>query len=435
MPAIEQQESTKRSKEQPSPPAEPEVIEGEVALELPPPEPEATSPTAGQQGPHGEIIVDVALDEQEAPAPRRHRLYFLLVAATGMLCLAILLAHLLPPVFLAPPATVTIIPLSRDLSTVTTLSLQGRPLGPLTLAQTATVPATGHRHLDAQRARGAITFFNGLLTAQTIAAGTVLTAHSGVQVTTERGAFIPAGNPPVYGQVTVPAHALLPGPQGNLRAGDIHLACCAPSVVAANLAAFTGGQDARDDTVVTRADLDTAATALKTSLDRAERAALQSQVNGEEALLSPPCQTRITSDHHVGDAATSVQVTVTAICRGLASSRKAVEDPARQALVQQATHQLERGYALSGTIQVTILQATITDQARGMAIVQVQAEATYTYQLSPQEQQYIRHLIAGTSRQQATSDLLQLPGIQSATVSATTLPADPDAIQIIIVYQ
>ncbi len=87
------------------------------------------------------------------------------------------------------------------------------------------------------------------------------------------------------------------------------------------------------------------------------------------------------------------------------------------------------------TPQVTILQATITDQARGLAIVWVQAEATYTYQLSPQEEQYIRHLIAGTSRREALSDLLQLPGIQSATVSTATLPANPDTIQIVIVYQ
>jgi hypothetical protein len=432
MPARQQQESIELPNDKP--PAEPEVIDGEVTLELPP-GPEATPPAAGWQTPDGEITVDVAPDEQEAPAPRPHGPHPLLVVATGTTCLAVLLAHLFLPAFLAPPATVTIIPVSRALATVTTFSLQGRLLGPLTLAQTETAPATGHRHRDAQRARGAITFFNGLLTAQTIAAGTAFTASSGVQVVTERAAFIPTGNPPVYGQATVPAHALLPGQQGDLRAGAIHRACCAPSVVAENLAAFTGGREARDETVVTRADLDRAATTLKASLDRAERAALQSQVNGEEALVSPPCQTRLTSDHYAGDAATSLQVTVTATCRGLASARNAVEEAAQQALAQQAARQLERGYTLSGSIQVTILQATITDQVREMATVQVQTEATYTYQLFPQEVLYIRHLIAGASRQQALADLLQLPGIQSATVSTATLPEDPDTIQIIIVYQ
>jgi hypothetical protein len=415
-------------------PAEPEVIDGEVTLELPA-EPDATSPDAGQQALHGEITVGVPPDEQEPSIPRPGRPYSLLVVATGVVCLAVLLAHLFLPAFLAPPATVTIIPLSRALTTVTTLSLQGRLLGPLTLAQTETAPATGHRHQDAERARGAITFFNGLLTAQTIAAGTVLTGSDGVQVVTERAALIPAGNPPVYGEATVPAHALLPGPQGNLRAGDIHQACCAPSVVAENLAAFTGGRDARDDTVVTRADLDAAAATLQARLNTAEHGALAAQVNGEEALLSPPCQARITSDHHVGDPATSLQVTITATCRGLASPRHAIEEAAQQALAQQATHELEPGYTLLGTVQVTIIQATITDQARGMATVRVQAEATYAYQLSQQEEQYIRHLLAGTSRREALSDLLHLPGIQSATVSAATLPADPNTIQIVIVYQ
>jgi hypothetical protein len=433
MPARPQQETIVPPKDEPSPPAESEVIDGEVTLELPP-ELDATPSDAGQQAPHGEITMDVS-PEQGSPVPHPHRPYSLLVVATGVVCLAVLLAHLLLPFLLAPPATVTIIPVSRDLSAVTTFSLQGRLLGPLTLAQTTTVPATGHRHQDARKATGTITFFNGLLTAQTIAAGTVLTGSSGVQVVTERDVLIPAGNPPVYGEVTVPAHALLPGPRDNLRAGDIHQACCAPSVVAENLATLMGGQDARDDTVVTRADLDTAAATLKTSLDMAERAALQTQVNGEEALVSPPCQTRITSDHRVGDPATSVQVTVTETCHGLASPKNAVDDAAQLALTRQATHELERGYMLSSTIQVTILQATITDQARGVATVQVQAEATYAYQLSPQEEQYIRHLIAGTSRREATSDLLHLPGIQSAAVSAATLPADPDTIQIIIVYQ
>jgi hypothetical protein len=421
MPATQRQESIERPKDKPPPAAEPEVIDGEVTLELPA-EPDATSPDAGQQAPHGEITVDVLPDEQEAPVPRPRGPTYLLVMATGVVCFAVLLAHLLLPAFLAPPVTVTIIPLSRVLTAITTLSLQGRLLGPLTLAQTATVPATGHLHQGARRARGAITFFNGLLTSQIIAAGTVLTGSDGAQVATERAAFIPA-------------HALLPGPQGNLRAGDIHQACCAPSVVAANLAAFTGGQDARDETVVTRADLDTAATTLKASLNTAEHGALAAQVNGEEALVNPPCGTRITSDHRVGDPATSVQVTVTATCRGLASPKHAVEEAAQQALAQQATHELERGYTLLGTIQVTILQATITDQARGMVTVQVQAEATCTYQLSQQEEQYIRHLIAGTSRQQALSDLLHLPGIQSATISAATLPSDSDAIQIVILYQ
>ncbi len=153
-PAIEQQESISVPHDTPVPAAEPKVIEGEVTLELPPPEPEATSPDAGQQAPHGEITVHVAPDEQEAPAPQPRRLSSLLVVATGTVCLAVLLAHFFLPAFLAPPATVTITPLSRDLSAVTTLSFQGRPLGPLTLAQTTTAPATGHWHQDARRAQG-----------------------------------------------------------------------------------------------------------------------------------------------------------------------------------------------------------------------------------------------------------------------------------------
>lgn len=86
--------------------------------------------------------------------------------------------------------------------------------------------------------------------------------------------------------------------------------------------------------MVTRSDLDIAATTLKTSLDKAKRAALQSQVSEDEVLVNPPCQTRLTSDHHAEDDATSLQVTVTYTCRGLASPKHAIQEAVQQALAQ-----------------------------------------------------------------------------------------------------
>ena len=42
-----------------------------------------------------------------------------------------------------------------------------------------------------------------------------------MQVITDQTATIPAGNPPMYGQVTVSAHTLNPGGRGNIPAYDI----------------------------------------------------------------------------------------------------------------------------------------------------------------------------------------------------------------------
>src|SRR5437660_97979 len=80
---------------------------------------------------------------------------------------------------------------------------------------------------------------------ETIHAETLFAGADGVQVSTDETVTVPAGNPPVYGQSTVPAHAVNAGEHGNLAPGDIN-ATVAIAVIAKNTAAFTGGQDARD---------------------------------------------------------------------------------------------------------------------------------------------------------------------------------------------
>lgn len=161
-----------------------------------------------------------------------------------LVCLSILAVSLLLPI-LRPSATVTIIPVEQHISTSATIQVQGRALTPLTLSESQTVAATGHKHQNATQAQGTITFYNGLFTSQTIAAGTVLTGADGMQVVTDQPAVIPAGTPPIYGHVTVSAHALNPGSQGNIASYDINQACCLTSVLAKNTQAFTGGETRR----------------------------------------------------------------------------------------------------------------------------------------------------------------------------------------------
>ena len=407
------------------------VIDGEITR-IDPPEPKSSSSASEQQVDPSEITIEVAPDA-EPPVARPRKPYYLMVVITIAICLAVLTVLLLVPL-LTPTAIVTIVPVRRDVSLTTTLSLQGRVLGPLTLVQSSSVPATGHQHQNAEAARGAITFFNGLLIAQTIDAGTVLTGSDSVQVITDAAALLPAGNPPIYGQVTVPAHAVLTGPQGNIRSGDIHNACCATSVVAENLEAFTGGQTAREYTVVTWQDIAAASSTLKTSLNQAAQGGLAIQARSDEAALTLQCHITTQADHQPGAEATIVQVAVTVTCEGLAYAKGSLEDAAQWALAQQAVQRLGPGYSLLSTVQVSIIQASFTGRAHGMATVQVKAVATYVYQITPGEVASIKHLIAGMSGQQAVASLLQLTGIQGATVNAATVPADPNCIQIVIVY-
>src|SRR5260221_127423 len=104
---------------------------------------------------------------------------------------------------------------------------------------------------------------------------------AGVQVAIDQLAVIPAAlatTPPTYGQVTVSAHALEPGPQGNIPVRDINHACCLPSVLAQNTVAFQGGQHERDYTVVTREDIDQGVASLTSTLIQSEHAAFTAQL-------------------------------------------------------------------------------------------------------------------------------------------------------------
>src|SRR6266700_4863101 len=130
-------------------PAEPEVIEGEF-VEI---EPQETT---------------------EDHTPPKQKPYWLLIPFTILFCLVFVASSFLFPL-LTPSATITIIPVERNITLTAAIKVHGRQLPALTLMQSTSIAATGKRHQNATRAVGTITLYNGLLFSQTIAAGTLLT--------------------------------------------------------------------------------------------------------------------------------------------------------------------------------------------------------------------------------------------------------------------
>ena len=201
------------------------------------------------------------------------------------------LSCLLLQVYLAynpPIALVTIKPKAQLVTLTGTLHL-GRLFHPITLSQSQTVLTTGKGHQDATQAHGTITFYNGQFAGVTIAAGTLLTGASGIQVITDQDAVLPAGNPPTYGQARVAAHALVSGTRGNIPAYDINQACCAISVLAKNTQPWTGGQDERDFHTVAQSDIGRAASPLQKTLAQSVSGAFQGQLKPNEHLYILPC--------------------------------------------------------------------------------------------------------------------------------------------------
>jgi hypothetical protein len=314
----------------------------------------------------------------------------------------------------------------------------GRLLQPITISQSQTVPATGRRYQPPEQARGFITFYNGQFQSLTIAAGTILTGTDGTEIITDQDATIPAANPPIFGQTTVSAHTINAGSKGNIPAFDMNEACCAQSVLVKNINPFTGGQNERTFTTVTKSDVNTTATTLKSSLDISMQGALQGQVQPPEQLYMLPCAPTVTSDHPIGAEATQVKVTVSQTCSAVAYSREALEQKATDLLTRQAATKIGTGYSLFGEVNVTVTQTTTT-HTPPVVFLSFHAQGTWIYGLSYKAQEHIKALIAGKTKQQALDILAHLPGIVQATIGDVdgnaTLPRNPNLIHLVILEQ
>jgi len=422
--------------------ATPPSIEGTLAAEAAPDQ---------QNEPHTDEPEPGDMDEETTPitpmAPqRRTHLHPLALAAIGAALFLLIGAsvwYLLP--VLAPTATVTIVPVSKTVTATGTLTvttgpanaaqheIPGRALGTMTMSQAERVPTTGTGHQDAQAAQGKITFYNALPAPQVIPVGTMLTGSDGTEVITDSEAVIPAAMPPTEGQTTVWAHALTPGPSGNISAGDITGKCCRDDIFVTN-SAFTGGQDARSFPEVTAHDISTVAESLEKSLTRSMQAAFAPQVRSDETLILPlPCTPLVSPDHQAGTEASEVQVTVSLICTGEVYRTSAYEAAITQ-LVTHAALPLDAGYAQTGTIQTSI---TATTYRRDRAVtLMVKGAGTWTYQINEAERAAMGERIAGKSKAQATALLLAMPGVQSAAIEeehSDQLPTDSNRIQVMIV--
>ncbi len=390
-------------------------------------------------------------------SPRHQRLF---LAGLGSGLFLYLLALVLVAVFVAPvvtlAATVTLVPASKTLSTSLTVTalatgtpeqarkqVAARLLEVISPTQRQTAPATGTGHAPARVGEGAVTFYNAAPYSQTVAAGTLLTGADGVEIFTDAPAVIPAGNPPIEGEVTVPAHATIIGPQGNIAPLDLNGLCCMAGVSVKNTTAFHDGQDAYDYPMVTQADINQAAGPLLAALTPATQDNLQAAVHPNERLAGPvACQPTVTPDHLVGSDASQVTVSVSVTCHAQVYDHKAVVRLVTTVLRQQATMTLGIGYALRGTISTTITQAGIAPHAKpGTLTLLVTGESVWVYQMSTAEQARLTKLIVGLSRQAAVQVLQQqeaghLAGIHIQITGLwardTTLPTDPARIHLLV---
>ena len=433
----------------PPPPAVPEQERGYPVITTPIPMPGDLS--------HTTPFPSAPVGHQTQWSPRRQRLF---LAGLGSGLLLYLLALVLVAVFVAPivtlAATVTLVPEAKTLSTSLTVTalatgtpeqarkqVAARVLVVSSPTQSQTVPTTGTGHAPARVGEGTLTFYNAAPYSQTVAAGILLTGADGVEIVTDAPAVIPAGNPPIEGEATVPAHVTATGPQGNIAPLDLNGLCCMAGISVKNTAAFHDGQNAYDYPMVTQADIDQAAGSLLAALTPVTQDNLQAEVHPNERLAGQVgCQPTVTPDHPVGSDASQVTVSVSVICHAQVYDHEAVVRLVTNMLMQQATTTLGTAYALRGTISTMITQAGAPPHAKpGTLALLVTGESVWVYQMSTAEQARLTKLIVGLSRQAAVQVLQQqeaghLAGIHiqitGLWASDTTLPTDPARIHLLV---
>jgi hypothetical protein len=402
-----------------------------------------------------------ALDAIGQPPPRTRLLHVGLlltawlipIALVGTLLLAQLVPGLAGPLSrvvpgLLPSATVTIVPISEAMHlTASITAVTGTPderrqeVGARLLSVTTpvvaqTVPTTGKGHTAAMHATGSVTFYNEATYPQTIVAGTVLTGADGIHIMTDAAALIPAGNPPSFDVVTVPAHTVLPGPGGNIAAFDLSGLCCAAGVAVKNTVAFTGGQRARDFAAVAQQDVGQVAGSLATTLSRDAQASFAAQVRPNEQKVSPAqCAPSVHPDHPVGSEATQVTVAVSVTCRAEVYDAQGAKVLAATLLAQQAARSLGSSYEVIGDITTQIVRVSAADAHRGTLLLFVSAEGIWSYPLSETSLHQLASFIAGKRVLDAKNLLLHTQGIRAVTITLSggnggTLPTNSDQITI-----
>ncbi len=354
----------------------------------------------------------------------------------------------LAPLLFRSTATVTIVPtrVGRQatlvITAVTSMPDAGRHqvaarfVSAASPVRKASGRASGVAHVPATAAWGTLTLYNAATYPQTIAAGTVLTGADGVQVVTDAPALIPAGNPPLFGVVTVSAHAALAGSRGNIAALDIDGLCCVAGVAIKNTAGFTGGQDAQTYPTVKQADIDGLAHPLIDTLIQGAQAGVRSQIRPQEWIVTiPTCAPAISVDHAVGSRATQVTVTVAVTCRSEVYDQQATKLFAAVSFTRETSTALGSNYALVGQVTTALVGVAVTDTKRGTLALSTLAEGVWVYQWSLKHLEMLARQIAGTGEQEALALLLREEGVKTASMhlsgsEQTTLPADPSRIII-----
>jgi hypothetical protein len=329
--------------------------------------------------------------------------------------------------------------------------LRGRAITYTSPAQTQTGKATGKVHHDASTASGEVVIsriqLNGVSSEDV--GSSRLTSNSGVDLLLDSFTATQGGT------VVVQAHAAQDGASGDIGAYDIDfpINICSPydllcqfpdgTAYAQNTKAFTGGQDAYDETVVQQSDIDGLARPLISKMAASAQEQLSQLVAeqvqpGEHTVLpTSQCTPNVKPDHAVGAGATLLTVSVSVTCYQIAYSQQDFLPGVIHAEGLQVGQQYGPAYTLAGDLIADSPVYESTDASQQTATIAVKARSIWAYQVDAGHKSSIAQEILGKTQDDARDLVLSNEkDIQDVRFALQgfggKLPTDANAIQFAV---
>jgi serine/threonine protein kinase len=284
-----------------------------------------------------------------------------------------------------------------------------------TLSDSSTVATTGKNQSKGTNATGIIEFQNPNPQPVQIAKGTVLNAHSGLQVQLTQDVTVPAKQGKQLGDATASATVMEAGQTGNIVVNDVSGTCCTPTLFAHNPAAFTGGSDPTTTQFVTQSDIDGAQSALTAKLEQELTRQLQQQIgSGESMVGTPQFHVNATTDPSVNTQSANVKVEVKVSASAILYKKDVAIQTAMVLLNSQAINQLGSSYHLQGKQSVTSF--TAQSSTNNTVYLNVSVSGIWTYSFTDAQIKQLRDPIRGATRDVALTYLQSQTGVGSVDI-------------------
>ena len=322
-------------------------------------------------------------------------------------------------------ATITLYPTSQTITrdiTFTDAQLALRTLSPVQATQSTTVPTTGIVTRSAVPAIGTLTFYNAALLAQTISVGTLINN----EVVTDATVTIPAGTLATKGIASVQAHTIATGTESNIPANTLYGPCCRDNILVQN-SAFHGAANPTSFHTATSTDIQNAVPGLKTLLDTRVQKDIAAQIQPSETALPQHCTVTTKNSVEPGVQAESITVTSSERCTVNVYTTHALQSLS----IAYLTTEAQKTYIGYQADNITTDVVSVQENTNHIKI-RVQLNGHFSYRLTSKDEEAIKTMLSGKSKNEAYILLLGTQGINHIQVeSQETLP-DASRIDVLV---